>query len=299
MGARGKLSIISNLGTALREWWELRVGVIAATEGEPSANATGELTQRLMGLRDAVRLALLQRIKPLSNQRTDAELQQVLQRAMGAVGVAFQALDAFMHPARRHCLRLSATPKCPVGACGRLLRRQADLSDKSAIIVVSASELAAAAGDCFGALDAKLNSPGRQATARLCPHCHMRGRCLEQPHTSVDADGAPSFILVELPDDPPRGLPYNLQPNCSPRPLVVGGVTHSSYQLVGMLMYSKGYHFFADVLDPCERRWLRYDGAVAGGVGQSIEPTGRAMRHGGRTYYPTIVMYVKVGEHAL
>ena len=42
----------------------------------------------------------------------------------------------------------------------------------------------------------------------------------------------------------------------------VGGLAQGTYRLVGVLMYARGYHFVADVLDVCERRWLRYDGMV-------------------------------------
>ena len=64
-----------------------------------------------------------------------------------------------------------------------------------------------------------------------------------------------------------------------------------------MLMYAKGYHFVADVLDPRERRWLRYDGMVHSGVGQPVEPTGGAMMHGvpRKRYYPTLAVYSREG----
>ena len=50
LGAGAKLSVVSNLGQALREWWQLRVAEIVATEGELDVAA---LTQRLMATRDA------------------------------------------------------------------------------------------------------------------------------------------------------------------------------------------------------------------------------------------------------
>jgi hypothetical protein len=82
----------------------------------------------------------------------------------------------------------------------------------------------------------------------------------------------------------------------------VGGLAQGTYRLVGVLMYARGYHFVADVLDVCERRWLRYDGMVADGVGQPIEPTGGAMMHGhgcGRRYYPTLAVYAREAEGVL
>ena len=71
--------------------------------------------------------------------------------------------------------------------------------------------------------------------------------------------GAPTLLLLDLPADPPAGLPYDLRPSAAPRPLVIGGAVQGSYRLVGILMNAKGDRFFADVIDPRERRWLRYD----------------------------------------
>ena len=50
-----------------------------------------------------------------------------------------------------------------------------------------------------------------------------------------------------------------------------------------------------DVIDPRERRWLRYDGMVAGGVGQPVVPTGGATMHDDHRYYPTLAVYVREG----
>ena len=157
-------------------------------------------------------------------------------------------------------------------------------------------------GDCFAALNAKLNAQIKQEGTRVCQHCGARGRFLEQQQTSVPADGAPSLISIELPDAPPAGMPYDLRPDAEPRTLTVGGLAQGTYRLVGVLMYARGYHFVADVLDVCERRWLRYDGMVADGVGQPIEPTGGAMMHGhgcGRRYYPTLAVYAREAEGVL
>ena len=77
------------------------------------------------------------------------------------------------------------------------------------------------------------------------------------------------------------------------RTLSFEGEDHGRYRLIGLLMYRKGYHFIADVLDPCEVCWLRYDGMDANGVGQPIECTGGAVRHRGGRYYPTMAVYAK------
>lgn len=65
------------------------------------------------------------------------------------------------------------------------------------------------------------------------------------------------------------------------------------YRLVGLLMYSKGHHFFADVLDPREHSWLRFDGMVASGAGLPVKSMGRAVMLRGKRYYPTLVVYVR------
>ena len=61
-------------------------------------------------------------------------------------------------------------------------------------------------------------------------------------------------------------------------------------------MYAQGYHCFADALDASEQRWLRYDGLVADGVGQPFEPTGGAMMHSRRRYFPTLAVYAREGD---
>ena len=297
VGVGAKLAVVSNLGQALRDWWQLRVGTIAAAECEPSSGTT-QLIEQMMGARDAVRLAYLQRAMNLSQKRTNNGLQTALQAEMGEMGWAVSTLERFTQPARSSFLRSSSTPACPAALCGRLSRQPTDLSSYPTTVALRAAELMTTAGDCFAALDAKLNLPGQQEGTRVCRHCGKRGRFLEQPHTSVEAESAPALILLELPDDPPTGLPYDLRPNTAPRPLVVGGVAQGSYRLVGVLMYAKGFHFFVDVLDARERRWLRYDGMVADGVGQPVEPTGGAMLHGApgrvpRRYYPTVAVYVR------
>jgi len=178
--------------------------------------------------------------------------------------------------------------------CGKLLRSPS-LTGVPTAITLSAAELTDAGGDCFVALQAKVNTPGKQEQRlkRACPHCKLDSHFLEQPHTSVVADGAaPTLLVLDLPGEPPADLPYDLRPSAEPRQLVIGGSVQGSYRLVGVLMYAKGYHFFADVIDPRERRWLRYDGRVAGGVGQPVVPTGGATIHGKDRYYPTLAVYV-------
>ena len=252
------------------------------------------LTQRLMAARDAVRLAILQRTSgSLSLKRTEAALRTELQAEMGRLGSTVRALELFAQPAHASFLRAGSTLKCAALPCGKLLRSPPDLASYATSIVLSAAELTDAEGDCFAALEAKVNQPGKQKRQRACPHCKQRSCFLEQPHTSVVADGAPTLLLLDLPADPPAGLPYDLRPSAAPRPLVIGGAVQGSYRLVGMLMHAKGYHFFADVIDPRERRWLRYDGMVAGGVGQPVVPTGGATMHGGHRYYPTLAVYVR------
>ena len=226
----------------------------------------------------------------------DAALEEELGEEMEKFGSAYRALEVFTRSAHASFLRAGSTPKCAALQCGKLLRSPS-LTGLPTAITLSAAELTDAEGDCFAALQAKVNTPGKQGKRqkkRACPHCNLDSHFLEQPHTSVVADGAaPTLLVLDLPTAPPypaAALPYDLRPSAEPRPLDIGGTVQGSYRLVGVLMYATRYHFFADVIDPRERRWLRYDGRVAGGVGQ---PT----MHGKpgeprRYYYPTLAVYV-------
>ena len=295
LGPGAKLIFASNLGQVLCEWWRLRVGEIAATERELDVAA---LTEQLMAARDAVRLAFLQRT-------LNSALHKELGEEMEKFGSAYRALEVFTRSAHASFLRAGSTPKCAALQCGKLLRSPS-LTGLPTAITLSAAELTDAEGDCFAALQAKVNTPGKQGKRqkkRACPHCNLDSHFLEQPHTSVVADGAaPTLLVLDLPTAPPypaAALPYDLRPSAEPRRLVIGGSVQGSYRLVGVLMYAKGYHFFADVIDPRERRWLRYDGRVAGGVGQPTMAggVGQPTMHGKpgeprRYYYPTLAVYV-------
>ena len=167
LGAGAKLSVVSNLGQALREWWQLRVAEIVATEGELDVAA---LTQRLMAARDAVRLAFLQRtLKSLSLKRTEAALQRELQAEMGRMGGTVRALEVFTQPAHASFLSAGSTSKCAALPCGKLLRSPPDLASYATSIVLSAAELTDAEGDCFASLQVKANQPRKQKRQRACP----------------------------------------------------------------------------------------------------------------------------------
>ena len=191
------------------------------------------------------------------------------------MGGTVRALEVFTQSAHASFLRAGSTPKCAALQCGKLLRSPS-LTGLPTAITLSAAELTDAEGDCFAALQAKVNTPGKQGKRqkkRACPHCNLDSHFLEQPHTSVVADGAaPTLLVLDLPIKPPypaAALPYDLRPSAEPRPLDIGGTVQGSYRLVGVLMYATRYHFFADVIDPRERRWLRYDGRVAPARGSS------------------------------
>ena len=68
----------------------------------------------------------------------------------------------------------------------------------------------------------------------------------------------------------------------------------TSYRLVGVLLYSHRYHFIADVYDPHELRWLRYDANFNGGIGVTIEPPSGRPEHKGHSYYAVALAYVCV-----
>ena len=57
-------------------------------------------------------------------------------------------------------------------------------------------------------------------------------------------------------------------------------------------MFQKGVHFIADVYDPREAKWLRFDGMNAGGRGMPIEPSAGRITHNGGRYFPVVAVYV-------
>ena len=210
---------------------------------------------------------------------------------MGEFGSALGAAEWLMKgPA---FLRVTDTPQC--SNCGVKSRADVDLSDTPSLIIISAEELVAAEGDAFTALDTKLNRPDVQARPRDCRSCSKRSRFRCAPHTSISSDGPPELIQLELPDDPPPALPYLLRPS-EVRTLSFDGKEHGRYRLIGLLMYRKRCHFLADVFDPREQCWLRYDGMDADGVGQPVRCTGGAVRHRGGRYYPIMAVYARERE---
>ena len=135
-------------------------------------------------------------------------------------------------------------------------------------ITLSAQQLQAVQGSVFGSLRNKLAS---------------------QPTTAALQE-LPRAIVLELPGNPPPSLQYSLQPRASHRLQLHG--REFSYRLIGLIMYQLDVHFVADVYDPCEARWLRFDGMEAGGRATPIEPTEGRMTHRGGRYFPVLAVYV-------
>ena len=125
-----------------------------------------------------------------------------------------------------------------------------------------------------------------------CNRCHERTPHASEAYTNASSTHAPPLLWLELPDDAPPSTHYALKPD-EHRTLFAPDGAVSQYVLVGVLFYRRDYHFFADVCDPSERRWLRYDGMVADGVGQPTPPPGGATQQAGARYYPTALVYVK------
>ena len=62
-------------------------------------------------------------------------------------------------------------------------------------------------------------------------------------------------------------------------------------------MYSKGFHFFADVRDPGDGLWWRYDALSEGGeAARTTAPSGTTTHTTGgatRQYFPVLLVYVR------
>ena len=97
-----------------------------------------------------------------------------------------------------------------------------------------------------------------------------------------------------MPDLPPRTLQFDLRPD-KEQALIVCGKAIASFQLVGMVLYAKDYHYIADVRDPrIGAGWLRIDSNDADGVGQATAPASNRIKHKNRIYYPVVAAYVRV-----
>lgn len=67
------------------------------------------------------------------------------------------------------------------------------------------------------------------------------------------------------------------------------------YRLVGVLLFSRAArHFVADVHDPYEATWLRYDANANAAVGTRVAPPSGRVQHEGATYYPLLLAYVRM-----
>lgn len=67
-----------------------------------------------------------------------------------------------------------------------------------------------------------------------------------------------------------------------------------AYRLVAVLYYQRNTHFIADVLDPRDDCWLRFDGMDPRYHGRGVPvaaPTGRTSHLGG-SYFRVVVVYV-------
>ena len=63
---------------------------------------------------------------------------------------------------------------------------------------------------------------------------------------------------------------------------------------MGVLFYSHNYHYIADVYDPFEERWIRYDAISNGGIGVAVAPPTGRLDHRDHAYYPVALAYVRV-----
>ena len=135
----------------------------------------------------------------------------------------------------------------------------------------------------------------------LAVRSHMRS--IRDPRcSSIETNGAPRFIMLELEDNPPNNLQYNLRP-LDERQLTVGDTFQEigTYKLVALLMHKKGAHYITHFCDPRDGTWMCHDGMDGkGGVAHAIPPTTGRVRHsvGACTgqYYPVLVVYARTGR---
>ena len=58
--------------------------------------------------------------------------------------------------------------------------------------------------------------------------------------------------------------------------------------------YAHDYHYIAEVRDPDEAGWLRYDANYHGGIGVPVPPPTGRCEHDGHAYYAIALAYVRV-----
>ena len=102
---------------------------------------------------------------------------------------------------------------------------------------------------------------------RLLPKAKLK------PRTSAAEHGVLDALFIEMPDLPPRTLQFDLRPD-KEQVLSVCGKAIASFQLVGMILYAKDYHYIADVRDP--RDGVEYAQPCKAAEKTHSEATGRA-----------------------
>ena len=92
------------------------------------------------------------------------------------------------------------------------------------------------------------------------------------------------------PDIRPQSMTYDLNAQAAQK-LACFGQRDCFYELIGVVMYAKDCHFFADVRQPGDGQWLRYDGLSNEGIGVPIQPPRGVVYLSGMRFYPNIVAY--------
>jgi hypothetical protein len=212
---------------------------------------------------------------------------------MKTFGNAIGPMGALTVGMRNKVLRVSARPRCT--CCGEYQR--AELST-DARISVTETQLRQADGDPFAALLSKCNNVEEQQHVSECNACKKIAKLEMVPHTNAVLKAPPSLIMLELPDTPSGRVRYTLRAE-EQRDLIISGQSFGSYQLVGIILYKKGAHYIADVLDQTARVFVRYDGMHNGGRGVAAGapgPTGKVQHNGpsAGTYFPVLCAYTRV-----
>ena len=296
VGIDEQFMLTSDLGTALRLWWEQRYALIDA-DAPLSNEQLIQARTDLMCARDAVRQHF-ECAYCESDAVNTAATKEELEIGLAEACTIFRSAGTLLHHllidrdgafVKHHmgqvCSQCDHTFNCPVP--DKILN----------VIELQATVLEAHGGDTFAALTALLRSNKRTGRMKQCPVCcsetesqyrSSNSFCPTRPIPAGFPE-VPPFLLSRLPDLQPDNLEYNIRP--SEIHQLEFPERMAEYKLVGIVLYSGG-HYICDVLFPDEDVWLRFDGIDDSlGVGQPVVPSAGCVDHNGTEYYPYILLY--------
>ena len=278
--ASAPINMTVDFATPLHGWWTCREGLRLG----PPLDSEGLRAQQhaLAGARDGVRRAYsITQVSSETREQAERSVRAKVTRKGSAAPVLYRLLS---HPqtASRIC-RFGTQKRCR--NC-----EHCNVWFGDPVVQVADADLREAGGDAFAAFVARCADRTTPVPAcegdTACSHRRRQAQAICSASGAAPAD----VVLLELPDALPHDRPYHLRPT-EARELPLHGAT---YRLVGVLLYAHNYHYIADVHDPVDASWVRYDANANGGIGTPVAPPVGLTHHHGHVYYPIALAYVRV-----